>query len=151
MRFSFRLQSLLNWKRNLEEISQTRLVHKIKQLKSEEDEIQQLVRLRVENEQRLNEKIRQGIKIGEYVFHKTFGEYSYDELLTRKGIKKETESEVEEERERLIDLMKERKILEKLREKRLKKFIYHMGKLEQKSIDEIVVRQCQSTFKANLS
>jgi hypothetical protein len=50
-----------------------------------------------------------GIKIGEYLIHKQFGEDSYDDLLTREGLKKRTESEIEGERKSLITLMKERK------------------------------------------
>ena len=151
MRFSFRLQSLLNWKRNLEESSQMRLAHRIRQLKTEDEEIQQLVRRRFENDQKLNEKMRRGIEIHEYFLYKTFGEESYNDLLRREGKKKQAEKEIEEEREDLIGLMKARKKLEKLKEKRFKIFIYQMEKMDQKNIDEIFVRQYPSTFEENLS
>ena len=54
MQFSFRLQTFLNWKRNLEESSQMRLAEKIKQLRIQEEEIQQLIQQRAEKDQELN-------------------------------------------------------------------------------------------------
>jgi flagellar FliJ protein len=143
MRFSFRLQSLLNWKKNLEEDSQMRFAEKMKQLKKQEEEIQELVQRRVENDQELHRKIKKGIKLGEYLVHKQYGEDSYDDLLLRKDMGKRMEAETEGERENLIGLMKERKILEKIKEKRLKKFLDQMEKLEQKNVDEMVVQKYQ--------
>ena len=48
--------------------------------------------------------------------------------------------ELEEERQRLIGLIRERKMLGKLREKSFKKFIYQLEKSDQKKIDELVLR-----------
>jgi len=106
---------------------------------------------RFENDQKLNEKMRRGIEIREYFLYKTFGEESYNDLLRREGKKKQAEKEIEEERENLIGLMKARKKLEKLKEKRFKNFIYQMEKMDQKNIDEIFVRRYPSTFEENLS
>jgi len=54
MRFSFPLQTLLNWKRNLEEFSQMRLAAKITRLKNQDEEIQELVLKRLSYEEELN-------------------------------------------------------------------------------------------------
>jgi flagellar export protein FliJ len=64
--------------------------------------------------------------------------------------KKKTQNELEKERERLIGLMKERKILESLKEKKLKKFTYELGKLDQKNMDEMVIQKHQTTPKEDL-
>lgn len=56
MQFSFRMQTLLNWKRNLEELSQMRLAEKIRQLKAQEEKIQQLIDQRLKTDQKLKEK-----------------------------------------------------------------------------------------------
>ncbi len=59
--------------------------------------------------------------------------------------------EVEAEKKDLIALMKERKILEKLKEKQFKKFEYQMERLDQKESDERVIVRYQSTPKVDLS
>jgi flagellar FliJ protein len=151
MRFSFRLQSLLNWKRSLEESSQMRLAEKIKQLKIQEEEIRLLIQQRVEKDQELNEKMRSPVNLGEYLTYKQFGEDSYYDLLRREKQKERKKGEIEGERENLVGLMKERKMLERIKEKRLRKFIYQLEKLDQKNVDEMVIRQVPSAYKENIS
>jgi flagellar FliJ protein len=151
MRFSFRLQSLLNWKRSLEESSQMRLAEKIKQLKIQEEEIRLLIRQRVEKDQELNEKMSSPVNVGEYLTYKQFGEDSYYDLLRREKQKERKKGEIEGERENLVGLMKERKMLERIKEKRLRKFIYQMEKLDQKNVDEMVIRRVPSAYKENRS
>ena len=151
MRFSFRLQSLLNWKRSLEESSQMRLAEKIKQLKIQEEEIRLLIQQRVEKDQELNGKMRSPVNLGEYLTYKQFGEDSYYDLLRRENQKERKKGEIEGERENLVGLMKERKMLERIKEKRLKKFIYQLEKLDQKNVDEMVIRQVPAAYKENIS
>jgi flagellar export protein FliJ len=91
--------------------------------------------------------MKKAIPIGEYLVHKQFGEDSYEDLLTREDLKSRTENEIEEERENLVSLMRERKTLEKIKEKRLKKFLYQMEKLEQKQVDEMVIQRYQTGHK----
>ncbi len=141
MRFSYRLQSILDWKKNLEEQSQMRVAKKMEQLKKREEEIQQLVQKRLENDEELIQKMKEGISLGEYLIHKVYGEFSYEDLLLRKGLKKRIKIEIEGERENLIGLMKERKMLEKIKEKRLRKFFKEMEKKEQDRIDEWFVQK----------
>jgi len=124
-----------------------RLAEKIKQLEAQEEEIRRLMHQRFEMSQRLNEKMIEGIQVGEYLIYKKFTEDSYNDLLQKETKKKKTMEEVEGEREHLIVLMKERKVLEKIKEKRFKKFISQMEKLEQKSNDEMVVMKYRPTPK----
>jgi flagellar FliJ protein len=151
MRFSFRLQSLLNWKRSLEESSQMRLAEKIKQLRIQEEEIRLLIQQRVEKDQELNEKMRSPVNVGEYLTYKQFGEDSYYDLLRREKQKETKKGEMEGERENLVGLMKERKMLERIKEKRLRKFVYQMEKLDQKKVDEMVISRVPSAYKENPS
>jgi flagellar export protein FliJ len=120
------------------------MAEKRKQLMRQEEEIQKLVQMRIENDQELYRKMKKAIPIGEYLVHKQFGEDSYEDLLTREDLKSRTENEIEEERENLVSLMRERKTLEKIKEKRLKKFLYQMEKLEQKQVDEMVIQRYQT-------
>jgi flagellar FliJ protein len=147
MRFSFPLQTLLNWKRNLEEFSQMRLAAKITRLKNQDEEIQELVLKRLSYEEELNLKIRQGVGADEYSLYQRFAEDSRKDLLNKELQKENTKREVEVERRKMIALSKEKKILERLRDKRFKIFINHLEKLEQKNNDEIVTMKYHLPYK----
>ncbi len=125
----------------MEEQSKMRLAKKIERLRKQEEEVQTLVQKRFENDEELQRKMKGGIPLGAYLIHKQYGEVSYEDLLLKKGLKKRTEIEIEGERENLIGLMKERKMLEKIKEKRLKKFFKEMEKKEQDQIDEWFVQR----------
>lgn len=124
-----------------------RLAEKIRQLKMQEEEIQQLRHQRLENERKLMERTMKGIKGGEYLLYKQFEEENYHHLIRKEERKRKTIGEVEGERENLIGLMKERKMLERLKEKRFKKFSYQMEKWVQKSVDEMVIQRHRSSSK----
>ncbi len=139
MRFPFSLQPLLDWKRNLEEVAQIRLTGKMTLLKAQEEEIERLTLKRLAHEEELREKISGGIRAPEYVLYKQFAEESRAELKAREHKKKETIREIERDRERLVYLSKEKKILERLKEKKRKAFLYQAEQNEQKRNDEMVI------------
>lgn len=140
MRFSFRLQSLLNWKESREEASQTRLARKHHLLERQKKEIQELADRREENDRGLRKRMGKGLFAREYMVHKQFNEESYQNLVQMESNQNQIEQEIMEERNHLTGLMKERKILEKLKEKRFKTFLNQMGRLEQKDLDEMATR-----------
>jgi flagellar FliJ protein len=151
MPFVFRLQALLNWKKNLEELSQMRLADKLKNLEMQEGEIQSLMRQRSAYDQEINERSLKGLKVGEYVTYQQYFEESYRDLVLKEAKKRLTIQEIEAEREKLIAFTKQRKILEKLKEKRLKKFKYQLEKEDQIKNDERAIRRYQSSPKVNFS
>jgi flagellar FliJ protein len=151
MRFVFKLQALLNWKKNLEELAQMRLAEKIKVLQTQEEEIQNLRNQRSAYAEEINERSLQGLKAGEYLTYQQYFEESYKDLILKEEKKRLTIQEIEKEREKLISFTKQRKILEKLREKRLKKFIYQAEQEDQIKNDERTIRRYQSSPKVNFS
>lgn len=139
MKFLFRLESVLNWKRSLEDHSQVRLAQKREKLRGQEEDIQSLMRHRFEIDRRVNERLKQSLQAGDYLISKQFNEESYDELVKKEHQKKETEKEIDRELEKLKGFMKERKMLEKIREKRFEKYSCQEKKLEQKNMDDRVI------------
>jgi flagellar export protein FliJ len=131
----------------LEEISQLRLAAKIARLRNQEEEIQELTHKRNSYDEEVKKKSFQGIQADEYSLYKEFGKDSWEDLLTKESRKKEALREVEDEREKTITLSKEKKILEKLEEKKFRTFLSHLEKLEQKGNDEIVVMKYRPRFK----
>ena len=128
-----------------------KLAEKTRQLKAQEEEIKALMVQRLLNDQKLDEKAREGVRVGEYLLFKQFGEESYKDLIKKESQKKRTMGEMEGERENLIGLMKERKMLERLKEKKFEKFSYQVSRLDQKHMDEIAIRQHHSHSKEDLS
>ena len=151
MRFVFPFETLLNMKKNLEELSQMRLAKKMNQLREQEEAIQRVIEEILSSEQALKEKMGQGMKASEYVVYKVYEEDLTRGLQFKKEAMKQTKKEIEAEQKILIQLMKERKMFERLREKQWKRFQYQMEKLDQKNSDEMVISRFRSSRSVNLS
>jgi flagellar protein FliJ len=141
MTFLFKLQSLLNWKKSLEELAQKELAVQLKELRKEEEEIEALILKRIGYDQELKEKSAQGIPSGEYLTYQQYSEQTYKELINREEKKGKRLQDIERAREKLLVLSKERKILGKLREKRYKKYLYESERKDQSTSDERAVQQ----------
>jgi flagellar FliJ protein len=139
MKFTFRLQVLLNWKRNLEEFAQMKLAEKVQRLRKQEEEIEKLVLLRISQDEELRGKSLRGIQANEYLLYKDYAEESRKDLLAREEEKKNTIRVVAEERGKLVTLTKERKILDRLKEKKLQTFLRQVDTKDQKEMDERAV------------
>ena len=151
MRFVFKLQALLNWKKNLQELAQMRVADKVQDLRTQEEEIQNLRNRRFAYAQEINERSLKGLKAGEYLTYQLYFEESRKDLMLKEEKKKHTIRELEMEREKLIAFTKQRKILEKLKEKKLRRFMYQAEKEEQIKNDERAIRRYQSSSKVNFS
>jgi flagellar FliJ protein len=151
MRFVFPFETLLNMKKNLEELSQMRLVKKMNQLREQEEAIQRVIEEILSSEQALKEKMGQGMKASEYVVYKVYEEDLTQGLQFKKEAMKQTKKEIEAEQKILIQLMKERKMFERLKEKQWKRFQSRVEKLDQKNSDEMVISRFRSSRSVNLS
>ena len=108
-------------------------------LRTQEEEIEKLTLKRLGYEQKLKEKFRGVIRAGEYTLYRQFGEDSRRELASQEERKRKIIREMAQERETLVSLTKEKKILEKLEEKQFRKFKYEAEKADQKAVDEITI------------
>jgi flagellar FliJ protein len=151
MPFHFSLQPLLNWKKSLEEKSQMRLAGMMTRLKAQEEEIEKLTLKRLACELKLKEKSEQGIPAGEYLLFKQFGEESRKELISKEDEKRRILREIDQEREKLLALTKEKKTLERLKEKQLKEFLSRLAKAEQKRADETTTLKYQPRSRGGIS
>jgi flagellar protein FliJ len=151
MRFTFPFETLLTMKKNLEELSQMRLAKRMNQLRDKEEEIQRIIEGIRFNERTLKEKMEQGITAPDYIVYKVYEEDRYKALEVKEAEKLQTMKEIEGEQKILIQLMKERKMFERLKEKQWKKFQYQAERLDQKNSDEMIITRLQSSPKRNLS
>ena len=151
MRFTFPFETLLNMKKNLEELSQMRLAKKMSQLREQEEGIQRILDEMVIRDQVLKEKSQQGMKASEYLVYKIYQEDRAKDLLLKRAAMRQTKKEIEAEQKTLIQLMKERKMFERLKEKQWKKFQSQMERLDQKNSDEMVITRYRPSPNINLS
>jgi flagellar FliJ protein len=151
MRFTFPFETLLNMKKNLEELSQMRLAKKMSQLREQEEAIQRILDERVIQDRVLKEKSEQGMKASEYLVYKTYQEDCVRDLQLKRAARRQTKKEIEAEQKILIQLMKERKMFEKLKEKQWKKFQSQTERLDQKNSDEMVITRYRPSPNITLS
>ncbi|MBP1708615.1 MAG: Flagellar FliJ protein [Deltaproteobacteria bacterium] len=151
MRFTFPFETLLNMKKNLEELSQMRLAKKMNHLREQEEAIQRVMEEIVSNDRALKEKSEQGMKASEYLVYKIYQEDRAKDLLLKRAAMRQTKKEIEAEQKTLIQLMKERKMFERVKEKQWKKFQSQVEKLDQKNSDELVITRYRPSPNINLS
>ncbi len=137
-KFKFSMESLLNLKLSLENKKKEELGHAITLLKLEKDKLFQL-------ENKRNDVIdlyKKGSK--DKIFVLELKNYNNYLLFIKKTIEeqlliiKKAEINVEQKREEFINATKERKILDKLKEKHYENYLYEVKQEEQKIVDEIV-------------
>ncbi len=124
-----------------------KLAEMASRLKAQEEEIEKLTLKRLSYEQKLREKVVQGILAGEFALYRQFGEESRKDLLSQEERKRTILREMDRERGKLLALTKEKKILERLKEKQLRKFMYETDRADQKAIDEITILKYQPGSK----
>jgi len=136
-KFSFRLQSVLNVKTQQEDNLKNELGKAIRKLEAEKHKLAQL-------EDALNNLINEfNEKAKKSTVNKLIEFNEYLSLLTSK-IKLQKENvncaalNVDKVRVELIKAVKERQILDKLKEKKKDEYLLEQKKLEQKTNDEIV-------------
>jgi flagellar FliJ protein len=136
-KFSFRLQSVLNVKNQQEDNIKNELGKALRRLDNEKHKLTQLKSSLIDLEAQFNEKVKKSdvyklIKFNEYL-----------SLITSK-IKLQKENvncaalNVDKVREELVKAVKERKILDKLKEKKKNEYFQEQKWFEQKTNDEIV-------------
>lgn len=135
--FNFRLQSVLNVKTQQEENLKNEMGKAIQKLEAEKCELAGLERASDDHIAEFNEKAKKS------TVHKLIEFNEYLSLLTSK-IKLQKENvnhaalNVDKVREELVKAVKDRKILDKLKEKKQEEFLQEQNRLEQKTNDEIV-------------
>ena len=136
-KFTFRLEAVLNVKRQQEENIKNELGKAMQRLEVGK---QKLARLEISKEEIIAEFNR---KTKKTTVHKLVEFNTYLSLLKSK-ISQQKErvnkavQDVDKIREELVKAVQERKILEKLKEKKYDEYVIEQKKLEQKTNDEIV-------------
>lgn len=139
MKFKYSLQSILNFKKELEDLTRIHLGEMVAGLNKRSEEVQNQMQKRAIWIVEWQEKSMEGIDGGEYFLGQIFNEFWRSKIKILEQQKSSWAKRVELEKERLRAIRQEREILEKLRAKKLKQFCQELNKMEQKINDELAI------------
>jgi len=141
MAFTFRLQALYHWRKNLEELSQLRLAGHLQAQAGLEEQMEQLRDTRKAYDGECRQKAGQGAAVSDLILYLDYFDDCFRKLELLEQERKKKGAVIETERRTLLDLTRERKILEKLKERQLNKFLAEQEKKERKATDDLVVQR----------
>ncbi|KNY28380.1 flagellar export protein FliJ [Pseudobacteroides cellulosolvens] len=137
-KFKFRLQPLLNIKIQLEDSAKNELGKAVQKLEEEKEIAKSLLRHREKYINEFQEKTSKMVRIDELRSYTMYISRLAKNIDDQNKNIKDASDNVDKYREELIKIVKERKILETLREKKYNEYLIEMSKDEQKRMDEIV-------------
>lgn len=137
--YQFTLQALLNHRKSIEETLQKELSVVKRLLADEKKKLTDYERARNKFLVELQQKQRKSITVSENLLYCNFFVRLDSELDGQRNIVPDIEKNFDRKRDALIKAMKERKILEKLKEKRLKAYNNKLMKNERDFLNEAAI------------
>jgi len=137
--FSFRLDSILNYRNYLEKMAQRNLISAINEYIDWEREIERLSKKRMEIARKCSDEGFRGMDVPIYHIYRSFLQKVNDDLERANMSLKKTEEKIKEKKAVLKDESIKKKTLETLKDLQRKKYIQRLEAGEQKTIDELVI------------
>ena len=138
MGFRFKLQRVLDLKLKQEDEKKNQIATLMQAIKTKEDELEALISEKKQKEFSLNDNRKRGISILEIRNINQYLLYLDKKINTLRFEISSLESNLNQKRLEYLELQKERKTFEKLKEKDYEKYLYNEKKEEEKMIDQIV-------------
>jgi len=135
-KFQFRLQSLLNFKRHLEQVAKQDMARAVSDVLACEQRITGLQEDRAAAADQLESQVEKGMGADQFNRYRQFITALDQMLMGERQRKIELERILEKKRDGLKQRTIEKKSLERLREKQAREYTHEMIREEQKSLDE---------------
>ncbi len=134
MRFVFNLQRILELKKQIEEQQKVELSRLLKARSEMEKNIEEL-KDKLMNTGKL---IFSGSEISslDLILYNDYREHILQEIERKEKLIESLDQEIEKKREEVLEAIKERKKIEKLKENAYKKFLEEEKRIEQRELDE---------------
>ncbi|MFH1147174.1 MAG: flagellar export protein FliJ [Pseudomonadota bacterium] len=146
MRYNFKLEPLLNYRTRLEEIAQQALAERLSELSAAEKKLAMLRKQQAECLAETTRKRPEGILVGHFLFYvdylKVLAIAIENQAAEIEGVNKE----VVRARQKLLTKSREKKVIERVKEKDFAAFTHEMQRLEQKDNDDLVVLRYKKEF-----
>jgi flagellar FliJ protein len=139
--YRFPLEPVLHHRSFIEENLQKELAVLKKMLAHEERKLNSYRKAKYEFLCELQKKEEEGITVSEIVLYSSFIERLSMDIAKQRERVLEFEKKVDQKREDLIEAMKKRKILEKLKEKKRKAYLQEVMKKEQGFLNEVAINR----------
>jgi len=136
-KFGFRLESVLKLKSQLEDNAKNCLARATRELESQKDYLEDLKNTNEGSINSLNAEVDEGIPVYRIRTYNSYLSFMKNKITEQKENVNIAEQDVDINRESLIKAMQERKILDKLKEKKYHEYVKEQNKAEQLLIDEL--------------
>ena len=136
-RFVFKLQSLLNYKKHLEQIARQEMAKTVAEVNTCEQQIQDLKDNRESSALRLDTLVEKGVDAKEFKLYHGFLTAVDQMIVDEKNRKFKLEKVLNEKRSILKKRTIDKKAMERLRDRRAEEYTREMLREEQKELDEI--------------
>ena len=136
-KFQFRLQSLLKYKRHLEQVAKQAMAQAVADLLACEQHLAGLQNDRITAMDQLDAQVEKGMDAGQFNQYRQFITAVDQIIMLERTRKTELEKILDNKRDALKQRTIEKKALERLREKQAREYTHEMLREEQKSLDEI--------------
>lgn len=137
MKFVFKLQAVLNLKKQIEDNVKNELGKAAQELRRQIKILEDIEIERDEYIRDIKSQFTSGTSVGKLKNYNIYVSLLKDKMIYQKNNIKNAECSVDKYREQLIIAVQERKMMEKLREKKHEEYLKEQQKDEQKLIDEI--------------
>lgn len=134
--FNFRLQTVLKYRKQLEERLMLEFADKKRNLNCEKETLKKLKRWRAGLISRLKKMGESKLSAADISIYLSYISYMKDEENHSEEIIRQIGKELEEKRIKLVNASRKRKILEIIKEKKLKEYRLSLTVKEQKELDE---------------
>lgn len=136
-KFKFRMEQILNIKRQMEESIKIDLANAIRNIKEEKDKLDSLNMQKKDNIGQFKESMAKGMNVQKMKEYNSFIDLLETRINSQKKAINEAETVADKIRERLVQVVKEKKILEKLKEKQFEDWKLDQQKREELTLGEI--------------
>jgi flagellar FliJ protein len=135
--FKFSLQPLLNHRKHIEDNLDKELGRIKRAVNNEKRKLENIVKEKIKNREKLHEKQGDCKKVNEIILCFNYLDKLSKDIDEQKRCIKDVEKKYNIKRGQLIEAMKKRKTLDRLKEKEMKAFNYSEMKVEQDIMNEV--------------
>lgn len=139
--YRFSLESVLNHRRHTEDLLQKAFVHKKRELHRAEEELKALEKIKEENLSTLKQKQAAGAGISTILIYDSYIKQMSIRLKEQRHTIAELKNQLTEKRMALVEAMKQRKTLERLKEKERLVYKKALEKKDQIFLGDIAVNR----------
>ena len=139
--YKFSLQSLLNHRKHIEENLEKELGRIKRVVNNEKRRLEKIRKEKIKCREELKKKQSDGKKVNEIILYFNYLDKLSKDIGKQKRCLKDVEKEYDIKRSELIEAMKKRKTLERLKEKEMKAFNYSEMKVETNIMNEVAANR----------